>query len=89
MQFNGARLKTEKGEIVADNLCGAITLPKRETENQWGGRFEFETVPEVMALLNRAEAYFKLEIPSVLNGKIILKNADGDFLGSGNPEMYA
>jgi hypothetical protein len=89
MQFSGARLKSEKGEVVADNVSGAITLPKRETENRWGGRFEFESVHEVMALISRADQYFELNIPSVLKGRIVLKNAAGDFLGIGNPEMYA
>jgi hypothetical protein len=89
MQFSDARLKSEKGEVVAHNVKGAITLPKRETENRWGGQFDFESVPEVRALLHRTDQYFELDIPGVLKGKIVLKNAVGDFLGSGNPEMYA
>jgi hypothetical protein len=89
MQFSGARLKSEKGEVIADNVSGAVTLPKRETEHRWGGRFEFESVHEVMALLSRSDQYFELDIPSVLKAKIVLKNAAGDFLGSGNPKMYA
>jgi hypothetical protein len=89
MHFTGACLRSEKGEVIANNVSGAITLPSRETERQWGGRFNFESVHEVMALLSMSDAYFELDIPGKLKGRIVLKNAAGDFLGSGNPEMYA
>lgn len=88
MRFSGAHLKTEQGEVVAKDLSGAVTLPSRETENRWGGVIDFDTVHEVMGLLSRADTYFWLDIPGVLNGRIVLKHAVGDFLGSGNPEMY-
>jgi hypothetical protein len=89
MEFNGARLKSEKGEVIADNVKGAVTLPSRETEHRWGGQFNFESVHDVIVLLRRSDQYFELDIPGVLKARIVLKNALGDFLGSGNPEMYA
>ena len=90
MQFKGARLKSEKGEVVAENLSGGITLPSAGTHVAgWGGRFKFESVHDAMALLSRSDRYFEFDIPAVLKARIVLKNAAGDFLGSGNPEMYA
>lgn len=87
MHFINAKLKSEKGEVIAASLEGNITLPKRETENRWGGVFEM-SIHEAMKLLNKTDGNFELDIPGVLKGKIILKNANGDFLGSGNPVIY-
>lgn len=88
MHFIDASLKSENGELLASNLGGNITLPKIETEHRWGGVFDFDTVHEAMMLLNRPNGNFELDIPGVLKGRIVLKNAAGEFLGSGSPELY-
>jgi hypothetical protein len=89
MRFHNAVIRLD-GQILADHLSGALLSDPDPPGPHWGGQLDFPDGDEGLQLFLKigSVSVVNIEIPGVLKGEVMIRNASGKFVGSGSPLLY-